>query len=74
LAEVIELEFRISVIVIYLLFVIWDLDLFTDKNFLFDQSGRLRPEAVLNVVPETLCAQLRRSRQATRFKNDMTLF
>jgi hypothetical protein len=51
LAEVIELELRISVIVIYLLFVICDLEFFTETyKFPLRSNWRRRPEAVL--IPE----------------------
>ena len=45
-----SLECRILVIVICLLFVVWN---FSPKRnrFLVDQTGCLRPEAVLNVEP-----------------------
>ena len=52
-----SLEFRISVIVICLLFVICDLEFFTEtQKFHLRLNWRRQPEAGLNLEPGTLCA------------------
>ncbi|MEN8688827.1 MAG: hypothetical protein AB1Z20_01830 [Desulfobacterales bacterium] len=48
-------EFWSLGIVCYLLFAIWNFST-KRKRFLFDQTGCLRPEAALNLEPETLSA------------------